>query len=111
MTSLAMTAGMVPMALGLGEGGQQMAPLARAVIGGLAAATVMTLLMLPSLFAIVQARASTRSVSLDPEDPESVHYQEPESREGADGRDQHSPQAAADRRPDSPRGIQPEVTS
>jgi multidrug efflux pump subunit AcrB len=70
MTSLAMIAGMVPMALGLGEGGQQTAPLGRSVIGGLAAATVVTLLVLPALFALVQARAHRRSASLDPDDPQ-----------------------------------------
>jgi len=68
MTSLAMVAGMMPMALGLGEGGQQAAPLGRAVVGGLFAATLATLLVLPSVFAIVQARAHRRSVSLDPDD-------------------------------------------
>ena len=57
MTSCAMIAGMIPMALGLGEGGQQTAPLGRAVIGGLAAATVATLIVLPSVFALVQSRA------------------------------------------------------
>jgi multidrug efflux pump subunit AcrB len=70
MTSLAMIAGMLPMALGLGEGGQQAAPLGRAVVGGLAAATFATLLVLPSVFAIVQARAHRRSTSLDPDDEE-----------------------------------------
>src|SRR5207253_4959949 len=69
MTSLAMIAGMIPMALGLGEGGQQIAALGRAVVGGLAAATVATLLVLPSVFAIVQARSHRRSASLDPDDP------------------------------------------
>jgi multidrug efflux pump subunit AcrB len=68
MTSLAMIAGMLPMALGIGEGGEQTAPLGRAVVGGLALATVATLLILPSVFAIVQARAHRRSASLDPED-------------------------------------------
>jgi multidrug efflux pump subunit AcrB len=67
MTSLAMIAGMAPMALGLGESGQQNAPLGRAVIGGLAVATFATLLVLPSFFAIIQKRASTRSSSLDPD--------------------------------------------
>ncbi len=71
MTSLAMIAGMVPMAVGLGEGGQQTAPLGRAVVGGLAVATLATLLVLPSIFALVQARAHRRSASLDPTDPES----------------------------------------
>ena len=71
MTSLAMIAGMVPMALGLGEGGQQTAPLGRAVVGGLAVATIATLLVLPAIFALVQARAHRRSASLDPTDPAS----------------------------------------
>ena len=71
MTSLAMIAGMVPMALGLGEGGQQTAPLGRAVVGGLAVATLATLLVLPAIFALVQARAHRRSASLDPSDPAS----------------------------------------
>jgi len=75
MTSLAMIAGMLPMALAFGEGGEQTAPLARAVIGGLAAATVATLLVLPAIFTIVQGRASTHSVSLDPDDPASVHLE------------------------------------
>jgi multidrug efflux pump subunit AcrB len=68
MTSLAMIAGMLPMALGLGEGGEQTAPLGRAVVAGLAAATLGTLFILPSIFAIVQARAHRRSASLDPDD-------------------------------------------
>jgi multidrug efflux pump subunit AcrB len=71
MTSTAMIAGMVPMALGLGEGGQQTAPLGRAVVGGLAAATLATLLVLPAIFSLVQARAHRRSASLDPTDPQS----------------------------------------
>jgi len=69
MTSLAMIAGMLPMAIGLGEGGGQTAPLGRAVIGGLAAATLATLLVLPGVFALVRAKASRRSPSLDPDDP------------------------------------------
>ncbi|RUL82543.1 efflux RND transporter permease subunit [Tautonia sociabilis] len=74
MTSLAMIAGMVPMALGLGEGGEQTAPLGRAVIGGLAASTLTTLLVLPSIFAIVQGGADRRSASIDPFDPESTRF-------------------------------------
>jgi multidrug efflux pump subunit AcrB len=74
MTSLAMMAGMLPMALGLGEGGQQTAPLGRAVIGGLAAATVATLVVLPSVFAIIRGHAGRRSASLDPDDPSSSHF-------------------------------------
>ncbi len=72
MTSLAMMAGMLPMALGLGESGEQTAPLGRAVVGGLAAATVATFLVLPSVFAIVQARSHRRSASLDPDDPHNM---------------------------------------
>ncbi len=69
MTSLAMIAGMLPLALGLGEGGEQTAPLGRAVAGGLLAATLATLFVLPAVFAIVQGRAHRRSASLDPDDP------------------------------------------
>jgi multidrug efflux pump subunit AcrB len=74
MTSLAMIAGMLPLALAIGEGGDQSAPLGRAVIGGLAAATLATLFVLPSVFALVQRRATTQSASLDPEDPQSRYY-------------------------------------
>jgi multidrug efflux pump subunit AcrB len=74
MTTCAMMAGMLPMALALGESGQQNAPLGRAVIGGLAAATAATLLVLPSVFALAQSRATTQSPSLDPRDPESAYY-------------------------------------
>lgn len=74
MTSAAMIAGMVPMAIGLGEGGDQTAPLGRAVIGGLAAATLTTLLILPSVFALVMGRSSPRSPSLSPFNPASRHY-------------------------------------
>ncbi len=73
MTSFAMLAGMVPMALGFGEGGEQAAPLGRAVIGGLAAATVATLFILPAVFATLTTIKVKRH-SLDPEDPESAHY-------------------------------------
>ena len=74
MTSCAMIAGMVPMALGLGEGGEQTAPLGRAVIGGLGAATLATLFVLPSVFALVQGRADRESASLDPDDPQGALY-------------------------------------
>ena len=74
MTSCAMIAGMLPMALGLGEGGEQTAPLGRAVIGGLVVATFATLFVLPSVFAVVQGRSSTRSASLDPDDPTSPNF-------------------------------------
>ena len=71
MTSLAMVAGMIPMALGIGEGSQQTTPLGRAVIGGLLVATAATLLILPSVFSSIQERASVLSPSLDPTDPSS----------------------------------------
>ncbi|MGE0362101.1 MAG: efflux RND transporter permease subunit [Vicinamibacterales bacterium] len=74
MTSAAMIAGMVPMALAFGEGAQATAPLGRAVIGGLAAATVATLVVLPSVYALTQHGAATASPSLDPDDPASPHH-------------------------------------
>lgn len=74
MTSTAMIAGMLPMALAFGGGDEQTAPLGRAVIGGLIAATLTTLLVLPNLFAILQKSAPARSPSLDPEDPASTHF-------------------------------------
>ena len=73
MTSAAMIAGMVPMALALGEGAEATAPLGRAVIGGLAAATVATLLVLPSAYAVAQSSAAQASPSLDPDDPDSAY--------------------------------------
>ena len=76
MTSCAMIAGMVPLALAWSEGGEQTAPLGRAVIGGLAAATLATLVVLPTVFALVQGQASLESASLDPDDPASPHYHE-----------------------------------
>ena len=74
MTSIAMIAGMLPMASGLGESGEQTAPLGRAVIGGLLASTVAALLVLPVVFAAVQRKTSFVSVSLDPDDQESAVY-------------------------------------
>jgi multidrug efflux pump subunit AcrB len=74
MTSMAMVAGMIPMAVGWGEGAEQSAPLARAVIGGLIASTFAALLILPMVFAWMQEKTSTVSMSLDPEDKESKHY-------------------------------------
>jgi multidrug efflux pump subunit AcrB len=78
MTSCAMIAGMVPMAVGWSEAGEQTAPLARAVIGGLAAATLATLIVLPTVFALVQGKTTRESASLDPDDPASPHYHEEE---------------------------------
>jgi multidrug efflux pump subunit AcrB len=74
MTSVAMIAGMIPMALAIGQGAEQTAPLGRAVIGGLAAATFATLFLLPTIFGIVQRRAAVESRSLDPEDPASRYF-------------------------------------
>ncbi len=71
MTSLAMIAGMIPMALAIGQGSDEVAPLGRSVIGGLAVATLATLFLLPTIFGIVQSRSPIGSRSLDPEDPES----------------------------------------
>jgi multidrug efflux pump subunit AcrB len=74
MTAAAMIAGMVPLALGWGEGGAQAAPLGRAVIGGLLVSTFATLTILPSIYAILQGQARGGSPSLNPLDPESRYY-------------------------------------
>jgi multidrug efflux pump subunit AcrB len=79
MTSLAMITGMIPMALAIGRGSEETAPLGRAVIGGLVAATAATLLVLPTVFGLVQERASLVSPSLDPDDPNSPHATAPEA--------------------------------
>ncbi len=68
MTSLAMIAGMIPMASGIGEAGDQSAPLGRAVIGGLAASTFAALFIVPLVYGWIQQKASFQSVSLLPED-------------------------------------------
>ncbi len=75
MTAAAMICGMLPMAVGFGEGGQQAAPLGRAVIGGLLVSTFATLTILPSIYAILQGSAATMSPSLDPTDPASRYYE------------------------------------
>ena len=74
MTSCAMIAGMMPLALGLGEGGEQTAPLGRAVAGGLALATVATLLVLPAVYALL-ASPKVVSASLDPDDPTGSNFE------------------------------------
>jgi multidrug efflux pump subunit AcrB len=61
MTALAMIIGMVPMALGMGEGGEQNAPLGRAVIGGLIFATVATLLFVPVIFSMIHGRREAKA--------------------------------------------------
>jgi multidrug efflux pump subunit AcrB len=68
MTSFAMIAGMMPMAIGLGEGGEQTAPLGRAVVGGLLGATIATLVVLPALFALLQSDKTRKSISIHPDD-------------------------------------------
>jgi multidrug efflux pump subunit AcrB len=73
MTSAAMIAGMIPMALALGEGAEATAPLGRAVIGGLSMATLATLIVLPSVYSLLQQSAHATSASLDPDDPESQY--------------------------------------
>lgn len=78
MTSLAMITGMIPMALAIGEGSAETAPLGRAVTGGLLAATLATLLVLPTVFGLVQRNASLEEPSLDPEDPKSRFANIPE---------------------------------
>jgi len=93
MTSCAMIAGMVPMAIGMGEAGSQAAPLGRAVIGGLIGSTIATLLVLPSFFAILQGEKTRKTKSLDPEDPRSPYFHA----EGADGNGRaEQPQRPAD---------------
>jgi multidrug efflux pump subunit AcrB len=73
MTSLAMIAGMIPMATGLGEAGDQSAPLGRAVIGGLLFSTLAALLVLPQVYALVQQKAGYGSPSLMPEEIQSTN--------------------------------------
>ncbi len=74
MTAMAMVVGMIPMALGHGEAGGQVSPLGRAVVGGLITSTFAALFILPLAFAWGQEKTGTRSVSLDPEDEESIHF-------------------------------------
>jgi multidrug efflux pump subunit AcrB len=68
MTALAMIIGMIPMALGLGEGGEQNAPLGRAVIGGLLCATVATLIFVPAVFSLLHRRRDPSAVQQQPGD-------------------------------------------
>jgi hypothetical protein len=98
MTSFAMLAGMAPMALGLGEGGEQTAALGRSVIGGLLGATCATLIILPAILATLQSRHARVSASLDPDDPHSPYFEsEPQLAKVSDrgeGRAEHHGQAA-----------------
>jgi multidrug efflux pump subunit AcrB len=92
MTSFAMIAGMVPMALGTGQGGEQTAPLGRAVIGGLIGATMATLLVLPAIFAMLQRKDARHTPSLYPADAPAI---------GADRRWEADPQRQGNGDPDS----------
>jgi multidrug efflux pump subunit AcrB len=74
MTAAAMIAGMVPIALGSGEAGEQTAPLGRAVIGGLVVATFATLTILPAFYALLVRARAAYSASLDPDDRRSRYY-------------------------------------
>ncbi|ADV83469.1 efflux RND transporter permease subunit [Terriglobus saanensis] len=74
MTAAAMICGMIPLAIGFGEGGAQSAPLGRAVVGGLVFSTLTTLLILPIFYALLQRKAAITSNSLNPEDPSSRYY-------------------------------------
>jgi multidrug efflux pump subunit AcrB len=73
MTALAMMIGMVPMAIGLGEGGEQNAPLGRAVIGGLMVGTVATLFFVPIVFSIVYGKLATRRGRMPDDTPQEEH--------------------------------------
>ena len=66
MTAMAMIIGMVPMALGLGEGGEQNAPLGRAVIGGLLFATVATLFFVPAVFSLIHGNRHSKKLQGEP---------------------------------------------
>jgi multidrug efflux pump subunit AcrB len=74
MTSVAMIAGMMPMALGLGESGKQTAPLAIAVIGGLSFSTVISLGLVPLIYDLIIGQKRPSNTSLDPNDENSVYY-------------------------------------
>lgn len=74
MTTLAMIAGMIPMAIGFGEGGSQTAPLGVAVIGGLIFSAISTLIFLPLIYKQMQLKKEYKNNSLDPDDINSKYY-------------------------------------
>lgn len=74
MTAAAMLAGMLPMAIGIGDGAEQVAPLARAVMGGLIASTATILLLVPHFFSSMLTRTAIKNPSLDPDDEESQYF-------------------------------------
>jgi multidrug efflux pump subunit AcrB len=81
MTACAMTVGMIPMSMALEAGSQMQAPLGRAVIGGLIMSTLATLLVVPSIFALVLGSSKRHSVSVHPDDVESAYYDPQEEAE------------------------------
>ncbi len=89
MTGCAMISGMIPMSLALEEGSEQNAPLGRAVIGGMGFGTMATLFILPAVFTLVLGKSSIESPSLDPDDPESAHF-DPQPEHSLDGVGNHS---------------------
>jgi multidrug efflux pump subunit AcrB len=74
MTSFAMIVGMIPVSLGMGDGGKQTAPLGIAVIGGLLFSIFMSLWLLPLVYDLVMGKKRPRNVSLDPNDENSIYY-------------------------------------
>jgi Cu/Ag efflux pump CusA len=74
MTSFAMIAGMIPMALGVGEGGDQTSPLGTAVIGGLLFSMFSSLILLPLIYQSSVGNRPAQVISLDPDDPQSKYY-------------------------------------
>jgi multidrug efflux pump subunit AcrB len=96
MTACAMTIGMVPMALALEHGSEMQAPLGRAVIGGLVMSTAATLLVVPSIFALVIGHKVARSPSLHPDDPKSLHYDPEAFAEEQNLGDTRSPESESD---------------
>ncbi len=97
MTALAMILGMIPMSLGLGEGGEQNAPLGRAVIGGLLLATATTLFFVPVMYSILRRKAPVPVSLEDAEllfEKDEPEYQMAAAQDGKDGQNQGQPQPA-----------------
>ena len=90
MTACAMTVGMVPMAIALERGSEMQAPLGRAVIGGLVVSTFATLLIVPSVFALLMGNRTSISPSVHPDDPKSQHYHPLTAAEGGGAVGKHS---------------------
>jgi multidrug efflux pump subunit AcrB len=77
MTALAMIIGMLPMSLGLGEGGEQNAPLGRAVIGGLLMATFSTLFFVPVMYSLLRRKPPQTKIEPELRQPGDPHYDAP----------------------------------